>query len=91
MVGGIGANMEEPGRFFYENALMGIHLIEAAWKYSVEKTVVLGTLCAYPKFTPVPFSEDELWTATRRKPTRPTESLRKRSWYNARRTANRTA
>jgi GDP-L-fucose synthase len=61
VVGGIGANMAEPGRFFYENALMGIHLIEAARKYSVEKTVVLGTICAYPKFTPVPFSEDELW------------------------------
>jgi GDP-L-fucose synthase len=61
VVGGIGANMAEPGRFFYENALMGIHLIEAARRYSVKKTVVLGTICAYPKFTPVPFSEDELW------------------------------
>jgi GDP-L-fucose synthase len=61
VVGGIGANMAEPGRFFYENAVMGIHLLEAARKYSVEKTVVLGTICAYPKFTPVPFSEDELW------------------------------
>jgi GDP-L-fucose synthase len=61
VVGGIGANMAEPGRFFYENALMGIQLIEAARKYSVAKTVVLGTICAYPKFTPVPFSEDELW------------------------------
>jgi GDP-L-fucose synthase len=61
VVGGIGANMAEPGRFFYENALMGIQLIEAARKYSVEKTVVLGTICAYPKFTPIPFSEDDLW------------------------------
>jgi len=61
VVGGIGANLAEPGRFFYENALMGIQLIEAARKYSVEKTVVLGTICAYPKFTPVPFSEDDLW------------------------------
>ncbi len=61
VVGGIGANMKEPGRFFYENAIMGVQLIEAARKYSVEKTVVLGTICAYPKFTPVPFSEDELW------------------------------
>lgn len=61
VVGGIGANMAEPGRFFYENALMGIQLIEAARRYSVEKTVVLGTICAYPKFTPVPFSEEELW------------------------------
>lgn len=61
VVGGIGANMAEPGLFFYENAIMGVQLIEAARKYSVEKTVVLGTICAYPKFTPVPFSEDELW------------------------------
>jgi GDP-L-fucose synthase len=61
VAGGIGANMAEPGRFFYENAIMGVHLIEAARCYGVEKTVVLGTVCAYPKFTPVPFSEDELW------------------------------
>lgn len=61
VVGGIGANMAEPGRFFYENAIMGIQLIEAARKYGVEKTAVLGTICAYPKFTPVPFSEDDLW------------------------------
>jgi GDP-L-fucose synthase len=61
VVGGIGANMAEPGRFFYENAIMGVQLIEAARRYAVEKTVVLGTICAYPKFTPIPFSEDELW------------------------------
>ena len=61
VVGGIGANMAEPGRFFYENAIMGLQLIEAARRHSVEKTVVLGTICAYPKFTPVPFSEDDLW------------------------------
>jgi GDP-L-fucose synthase len=60
-VGGIGANRANPGRFFYENAIMGIQLIEAARRYSVEKTVVLGTICAYPKFTPVPFREEELW------------------------------
>jgi len=60
-VGGIGANRANPGRFFYENAIMGIQLIEAARRYEVEKTVVLGTICAYPKFTPVPFREEELW------------------------------
>ncbi|HEV2172308.1 MAG TPA: GDP-L-fucose synthase [Terracidiphilus sp.] len=60
-VGGIGANRENPGRFFYENAIMGIQLIEAARRYEVEKTVVLGTICAYPKFTPVPFREEALW------------------------------
>jgi GDP-L-fucose synthase len=61
VVGGIGANMTEPGRFFYENIIMGVQLIEAARRYDVKKTVVLGTICAYPKFTPVPFSEDDLW------------------------------
>lgn len=60
-VGGIGANRANPGRFFYENAVMGIQLIEAARRHGVEKTVVLGTICAYPKFTPVPFSEEDLW------------------------------
>jgi GDP-L-fucose synthase len=60
-VGGIGANRENPGRFFYENAAMGIHLIEACRVHAVAKTVVLGTICAYPKFTPVPFREECLW------------------------------
>ncbi len=61
VVGGIGANRANPGRFFYDNAIMGIQLIEAARRYGVEKTAVLGTICAYPKFTPVPFREEDLW------------------------------
>ena len=61
VVGGIGANRAHPGRFFYENAVMGIHLIEEARLAGVEKFVCLGTICAYPKFTPVPFREDQLW------------------------------
>ena len=61
VVGGIGANRANPGRYFYENAIMGIQLIEAARRYGVEKIVVLGTICAYPKFTPVPFAEETLW------------------------------
>jgi GDP-L-fucose synthase len=61
VVGGIGANRANPGRFFYDNAIMGIQLIEACRRYAVEKTVVLGTICAYPKFTPVPFREDDVW------------------------------
>src|SRR6185295_4320323 len=60
-VGGIGANRSNPGLFFYENAIMGIQTIEACRRFQVEKTVVLGTICAYPKFTPVPFREEELW------------------------------
>jgi GDP-L-fucose synthase len=60
-VGGIGANRDNPGRFFYENAIMGIQVVEACRRWQVEKTVVLGTICSYPKFTPVPFCEDALW------------------------------
>ncbi len=61
VVGGIGANRENPGRFFYENAIMGIQLIEAARRNAVEKTIVVGTICSYPKFTPAPFREESLW------------------------------
>jgi GDP-L-fucose synthase len=60
-VGGIGANRAEPGRFFYENAIMGIELLEACRVSGVEKILVSGTVCAYPKFTPLPFREDDLW------------------------------
>jgi len=61
VVGGIGANRENPGRFFYENLIMGVELMEQARLRGVEKFVALGTVCAYPKFTPVPFKEDDLW------------------------------
>ncbi len=61
VVGGIGANRENPGRFFYENAIMGIQLMEQARLVGVEKYVQIGTVCSYPKFTPVPFHEDDLW------------------------------
>ena len=61
VVGGIGANRENPGRFFYENAVMGIELMEASRLAGVEKFVQVGTVCSYPKFTPVPFREDDLW------------------------------
>lgn len=61
VVGGIGANRENPGRFFYENLIMGTELMEQARLRRVEKFVAIGTVCAYPKFTPVPFREDDLW------------------------------
>jgi len=61
VVGGIGANREHPGRFFYENAVMGIEMIEQARLSNLPKLVVVGTICAYPKFTPVPFVEENLW------------------------------
>jgi len=60
-VGGIGYNMENPGSLFYDNAIMGIQLMEAARQAGVAKFVAVGTICAYPKFTPVPFVEDEIW------------------------------
>jgi len=60
-VGGIGANRANPGRYWYSNLLMGTHVLEQARQYELEKLVLLGTLCSYPKFTPVPFSEDDLW------------------------------
>ena len=60
-VGGIGANREHPGEFFYNNLMMGVQLMHEAWKRSVEKFVAIGTICAYPKFTPVPFKEEDLW------------------------------
>jgi GDP-L-fucose synthase len=61
VVGGIGANRENPGLYFYENIMMGVQLIEGARLSGVEKFVQVGTICAYPKFTPVPFKEDDLW------------------------------
>ena len=60
-VGGIGYNMANPGSLFYDNAIMGIQLMEAARQADIEKFVAVGTICAYPKFTPVPFREEELW------------------------------
>jgi GDP-L-fucose synthase len=61
VVGGIGANRANPGRFFYDNAVMGIQLMEYARQFGVDKFVAVGTICAYPKFAPVPFREEELW------------------------------
>ena len=60
-VGGIGANMEHPAEFFYDNLMMGVQLIHESWKAGVEKFVAIGTICAYPKYTPIPFKEDDLW------------------------------
>jgi len=61
VVGGIGANREHPGEFFYKNLMMGVQLIEQGRLHGIEKFVAIGTICAYPKFTPIPFKEDELW------------------------------
>ncbi len=60
-VGGIGANREHPGEFFYDNLVMGANVLEYARRYGVEKFVAIGTICSYPKHTPVPFKEEDLW------------------------------
>ncbi len=60
-VGGIGANRTHPAEFFYDNLMMGVQLMHESWKQGVQKFVAIGTVCAYPKYTPVPFKEDNLW------------------------------
>jgi GDP-L-fucose synthase len=60
-VGGIGANRANPGRFWYANLMMGAHVLELSREHEVDKVVIVGTVCAYPKFAPVPFTEDDLW------------------------------
>jgi len=60
-VGGIGANRKNPGRFFYDNLMMGVQMMEQGRLFEIEKFVAIGTVCGYPKFTPVPFKEDDLW------------------------------
>ena len=61
VVGGIGHNQKNPGRFFYDNLMMGAQLIEQSRRHGVKKFVAIGTVCAYPKFTPTPFKEDDIW------------------------------
>ena len=61
LAGGIGANRARPAEFFYKNLMMGVPWMHAAWEHEIEKFVVIGTICAYPKFTPVPFKEENLW------------------------------
>lgn len=60
-VGGIGANSEHPAEFFYDNLMMGVQLMHKAWQTGIKKFTAIGTVCAYPKFTPVPFKEDDIW------------------------------
>ena len=78
-VGGIGANQARPGDLYIDNLLMGTYVIDAARRFDVEKTVVVGTICSYPKFTPVPFEESSLWTGY------PEETNAPRGWTSGRR------
>ena len=91
VVGGIGANRENPGRFFYDNLMMGVQLIEQARLRGVAKFVAVGTVCSYPKFAPVPFREDDLWNGYPRRRTRPTGSPRRCCSCSRRPTASSTA
>ncbi len=61
VVGGIGANQKRPAEFFTDNLLMGVHMLDQGWRAGIEKFVTIGTVCAYPKYTPIPFTEDHLW------------------------------
>ena len=70
-VGWIGANRKYPGTFLYHNLIMGTHLIEASRQLGVEKSVMVGTICSYPKFTPVPFKETEIWNGYRKRTNAP--------------------
>ena len=90
VVGGIGANRANPGRFFYDNAIMGIQLMEYA-RHRASKNSSLGTVCAYPKFTPVPFKEDDLWNGYPEETNAPYGLAKKMLLVQARRTARSTA
>ena len=91
VVGGIGANRENPGKFFYENAIMGIQLMEQARLAGVEKFVTIGTVCSYPKFTPVPFKEDDLWNGYPEETNAPYGLAKKMLLVQGRRTGSSTA
>ena len=88
VVGGIGANRENPGRFFYENAVMGIELIEQARVAGIAKFVSIGTVCSYPKFTAVPFTRTTCGMGTPKRRTPHTGSPRRCSWCRARPTVS---
>src|SRR5881275_70252 len=79
-VGGIGANRANPGRYWYANLLMGAHVLELARLHGVAKVVVAGTVCAYPKFTPVPFREEELWNGYPEETNAPYGVAKKAAW-----------
>ena len=78
VVGGIGANRANPGRFFYDNLMMGTLLMEHGRQAGVEKFVAVGTICAYPKLTPIPFREDDLWSGYPEETNAPRTAWRRR-------------
>ena len=90
-VGGIGANREHPAEFFYNNLMMGVQLMHRAWETGVEKFVAIGTICAYPKFTPVPLMKTISGMVIRKKPTRRMAWLKRCSWFRHNPTASSMA
>ena len=89
-VGGIGANQKNPGLFFYDNLMMGAQLMEVGRQVGLRKLVALGTICAYPKHTPVPFREEDLWAGYPEETNAPMASPRRCSSCRARRIASST-
>ena len=83
VVGGIGANRKNPGKFFYDNAIMGIQLMELSRQFGVEKYVAVGTVCAYPKFCPAPFREEDLWNGYPEETNAPYGIAKKIQWVQA--------
>ena len=84
-VGGIGANRANPGKFFYDNLMMGVQMIEVGRQVGIEKFVALATICSYPKFTPVPFKEEDLWNGyPLKKLMHHTDWLKRCFWFNHR-------
>ncbi len=91
-VGGIGANRSNPGKFFYDNLMMGTQLMEVGRQHGVTKFVAIGTICSYPKFTPVPFREEDLWNGYPEETNAPYDVSPKRCcWCNRRRIEINTA
>jgi len=83
VVGGIGANRKNPGKFFYDNAIMGIQLMELSRQFGVEKYLAVGTVCAYPKFCPAPFREEDLWNGYPEETNAPYGIAKKIQWVQA--------
>jgi len=80
-VGGIGANREHPGEFFYDNLTMGVFLLDQAYRNKIKKFVALGTICCYSKFTPVPFTEENLWNGYPEETNAPYGSKQGTGWF----------
>ena len=89
-VGGIGANQKNAGKFFYDNLMMGAQLMEVGRQRALGKFVALATICAYPKFAPIPFHEDDLWNGYPEETNAPYGLAKKCCWFSPRPTANNT-